>query len=147
MKLSNLSKAYKLNEKDKNWFLINAENQNLGRLSTKISNILRGKNKVTYTPNYDLGDYVVVINADKVKLSGNKINDKIYYKDSKYIGGLKQITASKLLEKDPEKILYYSIKGMLPKNKLSNSIIKKLKIYKGDNHPHNAQNPKLIEEL
>jgi large subunit ribosomal protein L13 len=144
MKLTNTSKTYK--NDDKNWILIDAEDKTLGRLSTKIANILRGKNKATYTPNADCGDFVIVINSEKIKLSGQKLDKKIYYKDTKYIGGLKQINARKLLEKDPSSILYTAVKGMLPKTKLSDRIIKKLKIYKGSEHNHAAQKPEIIEE-
>lgn len=145
MKLTNCSKSYSIKEADKKWVVIDAENKTLGRLSTKIANILRGKNKAIYTPNSDCGDYVVVINAEKIKLTGDKLNKKIYYNDSKYIGGLKEIKAADLLEKKPTDILYTSIKGMLPKTKLSNAVIKKLKIYTGPEHPHSAQRPNVIE--
>lgn len=144
MNLTKTSKTYNL--KDKNWILVDATDKTLGRLSTKIADLLRGKNKAIYTPNTDCGSYVVVINSEKIKLSGAKLDKKMYYKDSKYIGGLKQKTAKKVLDTDPTYLLYTAVKGMLPKTKLSDAIIKKLKIYKGSEHKHTAQNPTSIEE-
>ena len=129
----------------KKWHLVNAENKTLGRLSTKISSILMGKNKAQYTPHNDLGDYIVVINAEKVKVTGNKDIQKKYYRHSGYPGGLKSSTFSEIIEKNPEDIILKAVKGMLPKNKLSNSMISKLKVYKGENHPHIGQNPHKIE--
>jgi len=144
MNLTKTSKTYNL--KDKNWILIDATDKTLGRLSTKIADLLRGKDKAIYTPNTDCGSFVIVINSEKIKLTGAKLDKKIYYKDSKYIGGLKQKTAKKALEADPTYLLYTAVKGMLPKTKLSDAIIKKLKIYKGSEHNHQAQKPINSEE-
>jgi large subunit ribosomal protein L13 len=125
--------------------LLDATDKTLGRLSAKISSILMGKNKPQYTPHNDLGDYIVVINAEKVKVTGNKDIQKKYYRHSGYPGGLKSSTFSEIIEKNPEDIILKAVKGMLPKNKLSNSMISKLKVYKGENHPHIGQNPHKIE--
>ena len=125
--------------------MLDASNKTLGRLSAKISSILMGKNKAQYTPHHDLGDYIVVINAEKVKVTGNKDIQKKYYRHSGYPGGLKSSAFSEIIEKNPEDIIFKAVKGMLPKNKLSNSMISKLKVYKGENHPHIGQNPHKIE--
>ena len=130
---------------DNNWLLLDAKDETLGRLSSKIASILMGKNKAQYTPHNDLGDYVVVVNAEKIKVTGNKNTQKRYYRHTGYPGGLKSSTFSEIIEKDPENIILKAVKGMLPKNKLSNSMISKLKIYAGDNHPHAGQNPIKIE--
>ena len=139
------TKSYKNTDLEKKWLLLDASNKTLGRLSAKISSILMGKNKAQYTPHNDLGDYIVVINAEKVKVTGNKDIQKKYYRHSGYPGGLKSSTFSEIIEKNPEDIILKAVKGMLPKNKLSNSMISKLKVYKGENHPHIGQNPLKIE--
>ncbi|MFL2776023.1 MAG: 50S ribosomal protein L13 [Gammaproteobacteria bacterium] len=139
------TKSYKNTDLEKKWLLLDASNKTLGRLSAKISSILMGKNKAQYTPHNDLGDYIVVINAEKVKVTGNKDIQKKYYRHSGYPGGLKSSTFSEIIEKNPEDIIFKAVKGMLPKNKLSNSMISKLKVYKGENHPHIGQNPHKIE--
>ena len=139
------TKSYKNTDLDKNWLLLDAKDETLGRLSSKIASILMGKNKAQYTPHNDLGDYVVVVNAEKIKVTGNKNTQKRYYRHTGYPGGLKSSTFSEIIEKDPENIILKAVKGMLPKNKLSNSMISKLKIYAGDNHPHAGQNPIKIE--
>ena len=139
------TKSYKNTDLDKNWLLIDAMDETLGRLSSKIASILMGKNKAQYTPHNDLGDYVVVVNAEKIKVTGNKNTQKRYYRHTGYPGGLKSSTFSEIIEKDPVNIILKAVKGMLPKNKLSNSMISKLKIYAGDNHPHAGQNPIKIE--
>ena len=126
------------------WYLIDCSGKKLGRLSVQIANILRGKNKPEYTPNSDVGDFVVLINAERVEISGNKSKDKIYFKHTGYPGNLKEINFQDLLNKDPEKVLRNAVKGMLPKNRLNRKIINKLKVYSGENHPHEAQNPELI---
>lgn len=123
------------------WWLIDADGQVLGRLATQIADRLRGKNQALYTPHTDCGDYIVVINADKVALSGNKAEDKLYDRYTGWMGGYKVLTARELLEKHPAKLVEYAVKGMLPKNKLNKEIVKKLKIYAGPEHPHEAQNP------
>ena len=139
------TKSYKNTDLDNNWLLLDAKDETLGRLSSKIASILMGKNKAQYTPHNDLGDYVVVVNAEKIKVTGNKNTQKRYYRHTGYPGGLKSLTFSEIIEKDPENIILKAVKGMLPKNKLSNSMISKLKIYAGDNHPHAGQNPIKIE--
>ena len=139
------TKSYKNTDIEKKWLLLDASNKTLGRLSAKISSILMGKNKAQYTPHHDLGDYIVVINAEKVKVTGNKDIQKKYYRHSGYPGGLKSSAFSEIIEKNPEDIILKAVKGMLPKNKLSNSMISKLKVYKGENHPHIGQNPLKIE--
>ena len=139
------TKSYKNTDLDKNWLLLDAKDETLGRLSSKIASILMGKNKAQYTPHNDLGDYVVVVNAEKIKDTGNKNTQKRYYRHTGYPGGLKSSTFSEIIEKDPVNIILKAVKGMLPKNKLSNSMISKLKIYAGDNHPHAGQNPIKIE--
>ena len=139
------TKSYKNTDLEKKWLLLDASDKTLGRLSTKISLILMGKNKAKYTPHNDLGDYIIVINAEKIKVTGNKDIQKKYYRHSGYPGGLKSSTFSEIIEKNPEDIILKAVKGMLPKNKLSNSMISKLKVYKGENHPHIGQNPHKIE--
>jgi large subunit ribosomal protein L13 len=116
----------------------------LGRLATQVANILRGKNKAIYTPSVDAGDFVIVVNAEKIALTGRKLADKTYYNHSGFPGGLKEISAGKLLEKKPEELIKRAVKGMLPKNKLSRHMLKKLKIYVGATHPHDAQQPKVL---
>jgi len=126
------------------WYLIDAKGAVLGRLATRIASQLRGKHNPMYTPHVDTGDSVVVINAEKIKLTGRKWQQKVYYRHSGYIGGLKEITAAKLLEKRPEDIIRLAVKGMLPKNRLGRKLFKKLKVYAGDTHPHEAQNPETL---
>jgi large subunit ribosomal protein L13 len=139
------TKSYKISDIEEKWHLIDASGQTLGRLSAKVSTILMGKNKPQYTPHSNLGDYVVIVNAEKIKVTGNKETQKTYYKHSGYPGGLKSTTFSDLIEISPEEIIIKSIRGMLPKNKLANDIINKLKVYKGDDHPHQGQNPLKLE--
>jgi len=126
----------------RDWYLVDVDSKVLGRVATQIANVLRGKNKPTFTPSVDTGDFVIVVNAEKIALTGKKMSDKVYYSHSGYVGGLKEITAGKLIEKKPEDLLKKAVKGMLPKNKLARHMLKKLKIYSGDTHPHSAQNPK-----
>ncbi|NJD91169.1 MAG: 50S ribosomal protein L13 [Geobacter sp.] len=127
------------------WYLVDVENKVLGRVATEIANILRGKKKPIFTPSVDTGDFVIVINAEKIALTGNKLADKTYYSHSSFPGGIKSITAGKLLEKKPEDLLRTAVKGMLPKNKLARHMLSKLKIYSGSAHPHKAQMPKVFE--
>ena len=135
----------KEHEVKKNWYLVNAENKILGRLAAQIAMRLRGKHKPIFTPHADTGDFIVVINAEKVALTGKKWSNKIYYRHSGYIGGLKQISAKKLLEKKPEDVLRFAVKGMLPKNSLGRRQLKKLKVYAGSEHPHQAQQLEALE--
>ena len=139
------TKNFKISEVDQKWHLIDAENKTLGRLSSRVSTILMGKNKSQYTPNNDLGDFVVIINAEKIKLTGNKEYQKKYFRHSGYPGGLKSTSVQELRKDEPEQIIFKAVKGMLPKNKLANKMISKLKVYKGSNHPHVGQNPQLLE--
>lgn len=132
-------------EVQKKWFLVDAESKILGRLATQIAVRLRGKHKAIFTPHADTGDFVVVINADKVSLTAKKWDKKIYYRHSGYLGGLKQISAKKLLEKKPEDVLRFAVRGMLPKNSLGRRQLKKLKIYTGSEHPHQAQQLEALE--
>jgi len=132
-------------EVERDWYVVNAEGKVLGRLASQIAIRLRGKNKPIFTPHADTGDFIIVTNADKVVLTGKKWDGKIYYHHSGYLGGLKQITARKLLEKKPEDILRFAVRGMLPKNTLGRRQLKKLKIYTGPDHPHQAQQPKELE--
>jgi len=126
----------------RDWYVVDAENLVLGRMATRIANVLRGKNKPTFTPSVDTGDFVIVVNADKIALTGNKLADKMYYSHSGYPGGIKSITAGKLQVKKPGEIIKHAVKGMLPKNKLARHMLNKLKIYSGPVHPHKAQQPK-----
>ena len=129
----------------KNWYLVNAEGIVLGRLAAQVAAILRGKTKPTYTPHADTGDFIIVVNAEKVKLTGNKLNDKSYERHSGYPGGLKVVNAKTMLQKKPEDVITIAVKGMLPKNILGRQLLKKLKVYKGSNHPHKAQMPKELD--
>ncbi|HDR16334.1 MAG TPA: 50S ribosomal protein L13 [Desulfobacteraceae bacterium] len=135
----------KEHETEKDWILVDARDRVVGRLATQIAMRLRGKHKPIFTPHADTGDFVVVVNADKVRLTGAKWNAKTYYRHSGYVGGLKETTASKMLEKKPENILKSAVWGMLPKNSLGRRQLKKLKIYSGSEHPHQAQQPKQLE--
>lgn len=140
-------KTFVAKEKEvkKNWYLVDAKNKILGRLATQIAMRLRGKHKPIFTPHADTGDFIVVINAEKVSLTGKKWDKKIYYRHSGYVGGLKEISAKKLLEKKPEDVLRFAVKGMLPKNSLGRRQLKKLKIYVGSEHPHQAQQLEALE--
>jgi len=146
MKLNENNKTAipKKDDQDKKWLLIDAEGMILGRLATRIAGVLRGKDKPTYTPFFDNGDFVVVVNADKIKLSGNKEEQKVYYRHSGWMGGIKETSYQKMLATHPERILKAAVKGMLPKNKLNRKILKKLKIYSGTDHKHKAQQPETL---
>ncbi len=127
------------------WFVVDLEDVVLGRAATEIARVLRGKHKPIYTPSVDTGDFVVVLNADKIKLTGNKLADKKYYRHTGFPGGIREINAEKLLEKKPEMLVQSAVKGMLPKNKLGRKMFKKLKVYAGGEHPHAAQQPKELK--
>ncbi|MBU1161464.1 MAG: 50S ribosomal protein L13 [Proteobacteria bacterium] len=127
------------------WCLVDAENAILGRLASTVAARLRGKHNPLFTPHVDTGDWIIVINADKVALTGRKWDQKNYYRHSGYTGGLKTITAKKLMEKRPEDLIRFAVKGMLPKNRLGRKLFKKLKVYSGDQHPHEAQQPEILE--
>ena len=127
------------------WYLIDATDLVLGRMASQIATILRGKNKTSYTPHMDCGDYVVVVNADKVALTGKKLEKKMYYHHSGYIGGIKGISAEKLLEKKPEDVIYKAVERMISRNKLGRQMMTKLRVYAGAEHPHTAQNPIVLD--
>ncbi len=129
---------------ERKWYVVDAADCTLGRLSSEIAKVLRGKNKPEYTPNVDVGDYVIVVNADKVKVTGKKMNQKTYYHHSEYIGGMKETKLADMMAKKPEKVIELAVKGMLPKGKLGRSMIKKLHVYAGPEHKQQAQKP---EEL
>jgi large subunit ribosomal protein L13 len=134
----------KKEELDHKWYLVNAEGKVLGRLSTELAKILRGKNKPAYTPHLDTGDFVIVVNAGKLILTGKKMKDKIYYHHTGYPGGIKKMDAQKLLAKKPTEMIRMAVKGMLPKTSLGRQMLRKLKVYGGPNHPHEAQKPVTI---
>lgn len=134
----------KKGEIDRQWVLIDAKDMVLGKLAVKAASILRGKTKPEFTPHTDVGDFVVVINADKVLLTGNKVEQKTYYHHSGYMGGIKSATVREVLKKKPEEVIRRAVKGMLPKNNLGRAMFKKLKVYAGENHPHEAQKPQAI---
>jgi len=138
-------KTYFPKETSNDWLLVDAKGQTVGRLASRIAQVLKGKHKVDYTPNQAGGDFVIVVNADKVVFSGNKINQKVYTRYSGYQGGLKEIPATVMLEKHPDRIIRRAVWGMIPKNRMGRKLIKRLKIYSGDSHPHAAQNPKEME--
>lgn len=127
------------------WFVVDANNQTLGRLVSQVASIVRGKNKPTYTPSVVTGGNVIIINAEKIRVSGNKSKDKIYYEHSNYPGGLKSISFQDLIQKNPEKLFRLAFRGMLPKNRIGRKIINKIKVYRGSEHPHAAQEPKEIK--
>lgn len=131
----------KKEEIQRKWYLIDANGKVLGRLASEVAKILRGKNKSIFTPHLDTGDFVIVVNAEKVFLTGNKKKDKIYYHHTGYPGGIREITAEKLLAKHPTELIWRAVKGMLPKNSLGRQMLRKLKVYSGPTHPHEAQNP------
>lgn len=135
----------KSDEVKREWLLIDANGKTLGRLATAIARRLRGKHKAEYTPHVDTGDYIVVINAEKVAVTGNKQKDKIYYHHTGYIGGLKSVSFEKLIAQHPERAIASAVKGMLPKNPLGRAMYKKLKVYAGEAHPHTAQQPQILE--
>ncbi|MEW6212642.1 MAG: 50S ribosomal protein L13 [Acidobacteriota bacterium] len=132
-------------EQSRKWYLIDAEGKTVGRLASCAARILMGKNKPTYTPFIDVGDHIIIINAEKVVLTGNKWKDKIYRRHTGYPGGLKEVSAEKQLQRHPERILESAIAGMLPKTKMGRKMVKKLKVYKGSTHPHKAQQPEPID--
>ena len=129
---------------DRKWYVVDAEGMTLGRLASEVAKVLRGKNKAIFTPHIDTGDYVIVVNAEKIKVTGKKLEQKIYYNHSDYVGGMKETTLKEMLAKHPERVIEHAVKGMLPKGPLGRAMIKKLFVYAGPEHPHAAQKP---EEL
>ena len=135
----------KQEEIERDWYVVDAEGETLGRLASRIAPILKGKHKPIYTPHLDCGDFVIIVNAEKVRVTGRKLDQKLYHRHSGYPGGLKSISLRDQLDRYPERVLQAAIRGMLPKNKLGRRMIKKLKVYAGDAHPHEAQQPKPLE--
>ena len=129
---------------ERKWYVVDADGQTLGRLASEIAKVLRGKNKPIYTPHIDTGDYVIVVNADKVKVTGKKLDQKIYYRHSDYVGGMKETTLREMLDKKPEKVIELAVKGMLPKGPLGRSMMEKLHVYAGPEHEHAAQKPEVL---
>lgn len=140
-------KTYTVRAEDieREWLLVNAEGKTLGRLASEIAQVLRGKHKPIYSPHLDCGDFVVVVNAEKVQVTGRKLDQKMYYRHTGYPGGIKSISLRNQLQKHPERVLQAAVRGMLPKNRLGRKMLKKLKVYAGDSHPHQAQQPKVLE--
>jgi len=129
---------------ERKWYVVDAEGQTLGRLSSEIAKVLRGKNKPVFTPHIDTGDYVIVVNAEKIKVTGKKMDQKIYYNHSDYVGGMKETTLKEMMDKKPERVIELAVKGMLPKGPLGRSMIKKLHVYAGPEHNHAAQKPEVL---
>ncbi len=142
-----LMKTYvaKPSDRERNWVIVDAEGKTLGRLATHIADALRGKRKPTYTPHIDTGDFVVVVNAEKITVTGNKLREKRYYKHSGYPGGLKSRTLTEMLDRRPEEVIRLAVKGMLPRNRLARKQLTKLKVYAGPEHPHAAQQPQPLD--
>ena len=130
---------------ERKWYVVDAEGQTLGRLASEVAKVLRGKNKPEYTPHVDTGDYVIVVNAEKVNVTGKKLNQKIYYNHSEYVGGMKETTLAEMMAKKPEKVIELAVKGMLPKGPLGRQMYTKLHVYAGAEHPHAAQKPEVLE--
>ena len=130
---------------ERKWYVVDATGHTLGRLASEIASILRGKNKPTYTPHIDTGDYVIVVNADKIQVTGKKLDQKVYYNHSDYVGGMKETTLREKMAKKPEDVIYLAVKGMLPKGPLGREMITKLHVYAGANHKHQAQKPEVLE--
>lgn len=135
----------KPNEVERKWYVVDAEGKTLGRLASEVASIIRGKHKPTFTPHVDTGDFVVVINAEKIHLTGKKLSDKMYYRHSMYSGGLKVTPAQEMIKNKPERVIELAVHGMLPKNRLGDKMKLKLKVYAGAEHPHQAQNPEVYE--
>ena len=129
---------------DRKWYVVDAEGKTLGRLASEVAKVLRGKNKPIYTPSMDTGDYVIVVNADKIKVTGKKLDQKIYYRHSEYVGSLKETTLREMLNKHPERVIEFAVKGMLPKGPLGREMYTKLHVYAGPDHKHEAQKPEVL---
>ena len=129
---------------ERKWYVVDAEGCTLGRLASEIAKVLRGKNKPEYTPHIDTGDYVIVVNAEKVKVTGKKLQQKIYYRHSEYVGGMKETTLAEMMAKKPEKVIELAVKGMLPKGPMGRAMLKKLHVYAGPEHTHQAQKPEVL---
>lgn len=142
-----MDKTYspKANEIEREWILIDAEDQILGRLATQIATLLRGKHKPEFAPHIDVGDFVVVINADKIRVTGNRLDQKMYHRHSGYLGGLTSLTLREMMDKSPDQVIHKAVWGMLPKNSMGRKLLKKLKVYAGPEHPHAAQQPRQLK--
>ena len=141
------TQSFKQSDIEQTWILVDAKDKTLGRLASALASRLRGKHRPEYTPNADLGDYIVVINANKINVTGDKLNQKKYFKHSGYPGGIKSKSLNKVIENSPEDAIRMAVKGMLPKNKLGKKMLTKLKIYKDNEHPHQAQNPNILDTI
>ena len=130
---------------ERKWYVVDAEGKTLGRLASEVANVLRGKNKPTYTPHIDTGDYVIVVNAEKIQVTGKKLDQKIYYHHSEYVGGMKEATLKEMMQKKPEFVITHAVKGMLPKGSLGRQMLKKLHVYAGPEHNHAAQKPETLD--
>ena len=130
---------------ERKWYVVDAEGKTLGRLASEVANVLRGKNKPTYTPHIDTGDYVIVVNAEKIQVTGKKLDQKIYYHHSEYVGGMKEATLREMMQKKPEFVITHAVKGMLPKGPLGRQMLKKLHVYAGPGHNHAAQKPEVLD--
>ena len=130
---------------ERKWYVVDAEGKTLGRLASEVANVLRGKNKPTYTPHIDTGDYVIVVNAEKIQVTGKKLDQKIYYDHSEYVGGMKEATLREMMQKKPEFVITHAVKGMLPKGPLGRQMLKKLHVYAGPEHNHAAQKPETLD--
>ena len=130
---------------ERKWYVVDAEGKTLGRLASEVANVLRGKNKPTYTPHIDTGDYVIVVNAEKIQVTGKKLDQKIYYRHSDYVGGMKEATLREMMQKKPEFVITHAVKGMLPKGPLGRQMLKKLHVYAGPEHNHAAQKPETLD--
>ena len=130
---------------ERKWYVVDAEGKTLGRLASEVANVLRGKNKPTYTPHFDTGDYVIVVNAEKIQVTGKKLDQKIYYHHSEYVGGMKEATLREMMQKKPEFVITHAVKGMLPKGPLGRQMLKKLHVYAGPEHNHAAQKPETLD--
>ncbi len=142
-----MQKTYypKQGEVERSWYILDAENKNLGKVASTVAHVLLGKDKPQFTPGVDVGDFVIVINAEKITVTGSKLDDKIYYRHSGYPGGLKQITMREQLARFPDRVITSAVRGMLPKNRYGRKLMGKLKVYRGSKHPHKAQKPKVLE--
>ncbi len=144
MKQERITRFIKPEDANRKWYVIDAKDLVLGRLATKVASVIRGKHKPVFTPNMDTGDFVIVVNADKVKMTGKRELQKTYFSHSGYPGGVRIRTFSEMMTKHPERVIEHAVKGMLPKNRLGRKLIKKLKVYAGEEHPHAAQNPETL---
>jgi large subunit ribosomal protein L13 len=135
----------KESEIDRRWYVVDADGKTLGRLATRVATVLRGKHKPTFTPHLDVGDHVVVVNAEKIAVTGKKVTDKVYRWHTGYIGGLREVRFEEMLKTHPERVIEWAVQGMLPKNRLGRAMAKKLKVYRGSAHPHEAQQPQALE--